>query len=356
VKRPQGFDPKKSAARRQGDTPRPSERTSTPSRLPSRSDSQDAQSHVAGVQALFADQHSNAPEHAEVTESLVTSAGESSEPGGFDSDSVVTHGDELALQPSRAKQALRDLKRAQRQRRASERRERRRFLRPGRIRRQRVLVAASSVLALAVFVGIGVLSPALNLRTITVVGAERLDPAVVSERLESQLGTPLALLNTDDIRGALGEFTLIEAYSLETLPPHELVVRIVERKPVITLKRGDVFDLVDPAGVVIDSSAERIPGYPLGEGLVVDVNSPAFTATAKSLAYMQPELSAQVNVATASTDQDVTFVLASGLTIFWGSSEDSVRKSVLVNTMLTSLAGQPVSSLDVSSVQSPVFS
>lgn len=277
-----------------------------------------------------------------------------------DAHADVPNGSEQAPNPSlqadRAKRALRDLKVAQKQRKVRERRERKRFIRPSALRRRKLVLAAASVVALAMFVGVGVLSPALNLRTVSVVGAERLDADAVAQSLSEQLGTPLALLSADEIRDALSQFSLIEEFSIETLPPHELIVRVVERRPVMSLKRGEIFDLVDAAGVVIESGEQRIPGFPVGDGLVVDVNSPAFLAAAQSLAYMQPELAAQVDVATATTDQDVTFVLGSGLTIIWGSSEDSRKKSVLVNSMLTSLAGQPISTINVSSVQAPVFS
>lgn len=256
----------------------------------------------------------------------------------------------------REKQALRDLKRAHRQRRRGEKRERKRFTGAARLRRRRVLVPIAAVLGLALFVAVGVLSPILNVRTITIVGAERIDPNLIVERLQPQLGTPLALLDEAGIRETLSAFPLIKEYAVETIPPHELVVRIVERQPVMSLKRGEIFDLVDAAGVVMQSQQERIPGFPLGEGLVVDVNSPAFEATAKSLTYMLPELAAQVNLATATTDQDVTFTMSSGLVIVWGSAEQSVKKSVLVNTMLSSLAGQSISRIDVSSVEAPVFS
>lgn len=218
------------------------------------------------------------------------------------------------------------------------------------------MIGLGGVLALALFVTVGVFSPALNLQKVTVIGAERLDPTAVAQSLDSQLGKPLAFVDRQSIHESLSAFNLISEYSIETMPPHELIVRIVERHPVLNLKRGDSFDLVDPAGVVIQSAPERIPGYPIGDALVVDVNSPAFTAAAQSLAYMQSDLAAQVDIASATTDQDVTFKLASGLTIIWGSSENSVRKSVLVNKMLASLAGQPVNTINVSSTQAPVFS
>jgi len=351
VKRPQGFDPKNNSVRKSKNsearvTPLATPLSATPEREGAESllrDSSSSSSHVNGDNV-------RQPLESDFT----------------DSQSLATEGahavpDEIGMEtpqlpPSRAKQALRDLKRAQRERRVSERRERRRFIKPNRIRRRRIVIAFSSVLVLAAFVAVGVLSPLLNLRTITVLGAERLDPEVVSASLEEQLGTPLALIDADEVRAALSTFNLIEEYAIQTLPPHELIVRIVERKPVITLKRGEVFDLVDAAGVVIETSEQRLPGYPLGEALVADVNSPAFLAAAKSMAYMNEDLAAQVNIATATTDQDVTFVLESGLTIVWGSAQDSVRKSILVNTMLASLEGQRISTLNVSSVQSPVFS
>lgn len=264
--------------------------------------------------------------------------------------------DQLTATSLRARQALRELKRAQRERRSREKGERKRFTQLTRTRRRRWFVGLGAVLVLAVFVTVGIFSPALNLQKITVVGAQRLDPAAVSASLSGQLGKPLALVDQQSIQDSLGAFNLIQEYTIEILPPHELIVRIVERKPVLNLKRGESFDLVDPAGVVIQSAAERIAGYPMGDGLVVDVNSAAFTATAQSLAYMQGELAAQVETAAATTDQDVTFTLASGLTIIWGSSEHSVRKSVLVNKMLTALAGRPISVINVSSTEAPVFS
>lgn len=268
----------------------------------------------------------------------------------------VTPREQLAMTSARAKQAVRELKQAQRQRRAREKGERRRFTQMSRSRRRRWVIGLGGVLALALFVTVGVFSPALNLQKVTVIGAERLDPTAVAQSLDSQLGKPLAFVDRQSIHESLSAFNLISEYSIETMPPHELIVRIVERHPVLNLKRGDSFDLVDPAGVVIQSAPERIPGYPIGDALVVDVNSPAFTAAAQSLAYMQSDLAAQVDIASATTDQDVTFKLASGLTIIWGSSENSVRKSVLVNKMLASLAGQPVNTINVSSTQAPVFS
>ena len=259
-------------------------------------------------------------------------------------------------QSKRAREALRALKAARRERRRRERGEQKRFTRWSRARRKRWLIALSAVLGLAAFVAIGVLTPVMSLQKITVVGAERLDAAAISEGLASQMGTPLALIDESRVKNTLSEFSLIQEYSIEVIPPNELIVRVVERRPVLSIKRGERFDLVDPAGVVIETTDARVPGFPIGDALVVDVNSPAFKAAAQSLAYMQPDLASQVDVASATTDQDVSFRLASGVTVIWGSAEQSLRKSLLVKTMISSLAGRPVSTIDVSSVEAPVFS
>lgn len=341
MKRPHGFDPGDQPPRRSS---RPREAEAFPSGLESSVQPDATVTALPNAQTQSVD---------EVTEPAIVGV-ESRE------DAPDTHAHESALavadSVSRRQSARRALNEAKRQRKNRERRELRRFTRFTRDRRRRWIIALGAILGLVLFITVGILSPALNLQKVTVVGTSRLDANAVATSLDSQLGKPLAFLDQETIHAALSEFSLIQEYSLETLPPHELVVRVVERKPVVNLKRGDVFDLVDPAGVVIESAEARIPGYPLGAGLVVDVNSPAFTATTQSLAYMQPELAAQVDVATATTDQDVTFKLSSGLTVVWGSSEKSVKKSVLVTKMLAALAGRPISVIDVSSTEAPVFS
>lgn len=343
MKRPAGFDPGDAS-----DASRPPERElSRRASKPVTPISRESVSNPSVSNPSVSDALDEHPEHTAVpVEPAATTV----------TSEFVKTSREGEVRSRREKQALRELKLAHRRRRRGEKREQRRFTGAVRLRRRRILVPVVAVLGLALFVAVGALSPMLNLRTITVLGAERIDPSLIVERLQPQLGTPLALLDERSISETLSAFPLIEEYAIETIPPHELVVRIVERQPVMSIKRGEIFDLVDAAGVVMQSQPEQVPGYPLGEGLVVDVNSPAFVATSKSLTSMLPELAAQVNLASATTDQDVTFTLSSGLVVVWGSADQSVKKSVLVNTMLSSLAGQSISRIDVSSVEAPVFS
>ena len=270
--------------------------------------------------------------------------------------SATTVHTELAEQTKRAQDALRDLKLARKTRKKREKGERRRFTQLSRVRRRRWLIATVAVAALALFVTIGVYSPAMTVRKIEVIGASRLDSAAVVESVGFEIGQPLVSVDAQKIHDALTQFPLIQKYSIETQPPNTLVIRVIERQPVINIKRGKQFDLVDPAGVVIQTADARIAGFALADGLVVDVNSPAFEATASALANMQPELAAQVDIASATTDQDVTFKLANGITIIWGSADESAKKSILATKMMAALAGRNVSTINVSSTEAPVFS
>ena len=78
----------------------------------------------------------------------------------------------------------------------------------------------------------GAYSPLMALREVRVEGAQRIPAAEVVAAFDGELGTPLPHDRADAVHDALADFSLIETYSTETIPPGTLVVRIVERTPV----------------------------------------------------------------------------------------------------------------------------
>lgn len=239
---------------------------------------------------------------------------------------------------AQARQADRRARAAARAARRAERAEVRRFTR--RSRRRRILVLSSSGALVALVAGVGAVtvSPLMALTEITVTGAERLDPAAVTEALDEHTGTPLALLDHGAIRDDLRAFPLIRSYSTEVVPPHTLVVRLVERTPIGAVERADGVALVDAAGVVVDSTAERPPGVPLIEAGDADAESIAFRSAAAVLAALPADLVARIDVISATTRDDVTFSFAdTGHRVRWGSAERSDYKArVLAAAIATS--------------------
>ncbi|GAB6858355.1 cell division protein FtsQ/DivIB [Microbacterium xylanilyticum] len=186
------------------------------------------------------------------------------------------------------------------------------------------------------------------MQTITVEGATgALKPAEVQKALAGQLGRPLALVDSSAVKAALVRFPLIETYRLEAHPPHDLVVRIVERTPVGVLQQSDGrFTVVDAAGVVLSTSEDRPAGYALietGGG----TGTAAFSAVGTALRTLPAELRAQVDSAAASTPDDIVLQLTGGAKIVWGSADQSAEKTLALQALMKAKPG--ASSYDVSS-------
>lgn len=199
------------------------------------------------------------------------------------------------------------------------------------------------------------ISPLMALRTIDVVGAQRVDAAAVRQALGGQVGTPLPLLDYSKIHDELGKFALIRSYSTEADPPGTLVVRIVERTPLALLKASDGFQLVDQAGVVMQTTSGRPGGYPLisfPDGASKSTRQSEFAASAAVLAALPDGMLATVATASATGEEDVTLKLSSGVTVVWGGPDDAELKSTVLGDLVK---GAPHASLyDVSAPNSPV--
>ncbi len=229
----------------------------------------------------------------------------------------------------------RAVRRAARQRRRFEKSEVRRFTRRSRRRRVAWAVTLGIVVTMATLVAVAVYSPLLALTTIQIDGTSRLNPDDLHAAVDGQLDTPLALIDFDRITEELGDFPLVRSYVTETVPPHTLIIHIVEREPVGSLATGSGFDLVDPAGVVIEKSQARIPGVPLidigGEGS----DSAAFDAAVEVLIALPQPVLVQLDTIVAGTRDDVELTLAGGgAKIIWGSADDSAIKARILAAAL----------------------
>jgi len=233
------------------------------------------------------------------------------------------------------RQARRELARAARHRRRFERGEVKRFTRRSRSRR-RVWISLSAVVVVLVGVlAVAVYSPLLALRTVSVDGTARVDAAAVQKAVESQVGTPLALIDYDTITTQLARFPLIRSYVTELVPPDTLMIHIVERAPVAAVVNGATFDLLDPAGIVVQSSATRPEGVPIISIGDQDAKSAAFASVVEVLLALPPEVLAQVDTISATTKDNVTFALRGvGQSVVWGSSENSAYKAKVLAAMV----------------------
>jgi cell division protein FtsQ len=250
----------------------------------------------------------------------------------------------------------RPLKAASRDRRRYERLEVKRFTRRARRRRTGWFLAALFVLAVGGLVAVAVFSPLLALRTITVDGTSRLSAGTLEKAVAGQLGTPLALLNYGQITKELASYHLIRSYVTEVVPPDTLVIHVVERTPIGAIQAADSFDLVDPAGVTVESSKVRPAGYPLiqlGDGRI---NGPGYASMAQVLLALPATVLTKVDTITALTHDDVTLTLVgSNQRVVWGSSDDSDAKARVLAELIALHSASGAGEYDVSAPGTAVF-
>ncbi|OCG73156.1 FtsQ-type POTRA domain-containing protein [Microbacterium sediminis] len=249
----------------------------------------------------------------------------------------------------------RELWRASAARRRALRAEIRRFTARTRRRRWYWLGgAAAVVLLIGGSVG-AAYSPLFAVEEVRIVGAEALDQAAVQAALAPQVGTPLPLVDHDAVEDALLEFPLIETYTIEARPPHELVIRIVERTPVGVIQTDAGFTVVDAAGVALSTTPEQPEGQPV---ITVESgpSSPAFAAVGQVLRSLPQSLHDQVSAASAASPQDVHLTLgATGTEVVWGTAEQSAMKALVLEKAMIAQPPSGVSVYDVSSPSAVVF-
>ncbi|MFJ6679658.1 FtsQ-type POTRA domain-containing protein [Microbacterium sp. NPDC091382] len=265
-----------------------------------------------------------------------------SEPSGDDDavESGPDAGAERAL-------SMRDVWAAARARRRALRREVRRFTVRQRRRRYAWLGGLAAVAVVGLVAVATAYSPLFAVSKITVMGTDRLAPAAVEKALAGEMGTPLALVDSSDVKAALVAFPLVESYSIEARPPQELVVRIVERTPVGVVSTRAGFSLVDAAGVVLATTKDAPDGYPLIDASG-GAGSRAFRAVGAVYRSLPADLRAQITGMSATTPDDVTLSV-DGADVVWGSSDEPLEKARVLRAAMTAKPPSEVKVYDVSS-------
>ena len=225
-------------------------------------------------------------------------------------------------------------------------------------RRAKRLVASLSVGSIAillVIVAVSTFSPALAIKEIYVTGTERIKPELISKALQEHIGTPLPLLDEQEIAQSLASFALIESFSATAVPPNGLQVKISERQAisVVTLK-GERW-LFDPAGVRVASAtgSDTLPEILISED---PKNSQRYRNAIDVLLALPEDLLDEVEFIEARSKDDVQMSLRSSRDqrIIWGDSSESVLKSKVLQALMLNHRKTQSVTFDVSSPNAPV--
>jgi cell division protein FtsQ len=224
-----------------------------------------------------------------------------------------------------------------------------------RVRRIAVSLSAGSILILGILTSVATFSPLLAIQQVTVVGTQRLSPDEISKALSSQIGTPLPLLNQDEIAQSLAGFSLIESFTATAVPPNELQIRVSERQALCIVEFEGALWLHDPAGVriALAEPTDLLPRILISEP---PTSSQRFRDSVDVLLALPVELLAEVEVIQANTKDDVQMTLRGSLgqRISWGDSSNAVLKSRVLQALIANNQGATGVTFDVSSPNAPV--
>lgn len=261
---------------------------------------------------------------------------------------------QLRAEERRLKSASKTTKRAARDSKKQLSSEIRRFTVATRRRRIITFTSLGSFLSLFALLLATWFTPLLAIEKIEVSGLSRLNEKTVMSAVASLKGTPLTLLDENQIAQRLKAFPLIESFSVVSNPPHTLEINIVERQPIAIVKVGGTRYLYDPAGVQI-GVAKASDEYP-----IVDVNadpakSEKYLAAIDVILALPVELMGQIESVNAVTQSNVQLTLKGSVTrkVIWGDSTDSVLKSKVLAALIKTTKKNRSVTFDVSSPTAP---
>ena len=230
-----------------------------------------------------------------------------------------------------------------------------RMLSSRRAKRLAASLGVGSIAILLVIVAVATFSPALAIKEIYVTGTERIKPELISKALQEHIGTPLPLLDEQEIAQSLASFALIESFSATAVPPNGLQVKISERQAisVVTVK-GERW-LFDPAGVRVASAtgSDTLPEILISED---PKNSQRYRNAIDVLLALPEDLLDEVEFIEARSKDDVQMSLRSSRDqrIIWGDSSESVLKSKVLQALMLNHRKTQSVTFDVSSPNAPV--
>jgi cell division protein FtsQ len=198
-------------------------------------------------------------------------------------------------------------------------------------------------------------TPLLAVEKLEVTGTKRINNKTVLKALEKQIGVPLPMVNASSIAESLAAFSLVDSFSVVSLPPHTLRIAITERQPICIVTVAGVDYLYDPAGVRV-GNVGKSDNYPRIAIVGDPKGSAEFTAAIDVLLALPADLLGRIATVDAKSKDDVSMRLRgnAGQRIVWGDGSQSVLKSKVLAALIKNQKKTDYVTFDVSSPTAPV--
>jgi cell division protein FtsQ len=133
--------------------------------------------------------------------------------------------------------------------------------------------------------------------------------------------------------------------------PHTIRIVVTPRQVTAAVKTSDGYALYDSDGVNFGSVATAPSGVPVVKVGSSDAGD-SVTAAVTAFAALPSAMRAAVTTISATTPDNVVFVLASGQRVIWGTATDNAHKALVLRALMT----QHAKTYDVSAPDVPTTS
>lgn len=174
-------------------------------------------------------------------------------------------------------------------------------------------------------------------RSVQVTGTHLVTGAEVRSAAAIPPGLPLIRVNSAAVAHRVERIRQVQSARVSRDWPDGVTIAITERTPVLAVRTGSGYQLIDKYGVAVEPSSGHPRGLPLleaapGAGPVpVSVpalrGSPAVYAAAAVLHELPRSLARSVLAVQAPSASEVTLKLARGVTVVWGGTDRPAEKA-----------------------------
>jgi cell division protein FtsQ len=238
--------------------------------------------------------------------------------------------------------------------------ERRRLVR-GQQRRFRLRRTLLVLIGLLVVVALVLVerSALVGLEEVQVDGTRRLDPDLVLEAADLELGTSTLRLQLGRVEDRVEALALVRDATARRLDPLTVLIEVEEREPALQVVGEGEAVLVDRDGVVLDDAElDGLPEIHLtgpppepGETVAAD---PALANAHLAWRTLSGPIRAEVERYDATGADELTLWLRSGIEVRFGRAERVDEKVRALGTVLDDIAEAEVAAIDVRAPRAPV--
>lgn len=214
-----------------------------------------------------------------------------------------------------------------------------------RLRRLRPYLLAAFVAA-AVGGGVWLLyfSTVLQVNSVEVSGNAVLGIARIEKVAEVPVGDPLIGVDLAAIQARVERIDAVASAVVSRSWPSTILIQVTERVPIAVVRTDGREKALSSDGVSFERKASQLPAdLPVIE-TAVDVDAATLGEAARVILALRQDVASRVDLVKAESMDNIVLKLSGGVTVEWGSAEDSENKA----EVLAILLDKDVSRIDVS--------